>query len=180
MTGEENEVLTKISKKSWAAIAVLAILMTCMIAVGYSHFASLQTSDNAIDGEYVTLTLTTSEDDPVPDGVLFTYMQRYNTYTDYANNTVYRMLTDDTSVKLNPQAYKLTVYDGKETPGTYTLKAKMPVSTLYEDNAMTKQCRFTIVLTNATETYTATLSGSSFATFLDDESETAADRKSVV
>ena len=134
------------------------ICAIAFIGAAYSQFATYESVDNSTGNDYVTITMTTNDDQPVSDGIMFRYVQDYDTYTDHDNSITYRMLCEDDSkfIQLNESPYKFTI-NSNDGEGTYKVSAKMPgVHQLFEDHSKTKQCYFILELKNNENTYQTT------------------------
>ena len=138
--------------------AFTLICAVAFIGAAYSQFASYELTGNTTGNDYVTITMTTNDDQPVGENIMFRYTQDYDTYTDKNNNITYRMLCKNSSnpIKLNEQPYKLTI-NSENDEGTYKVSAKMPaVHQLFEDQSKTKECYFILELKDNENTYRAT------------------------
>ena len=145
-------------------LIIIASLMLCAIAligIGYANFASYTSGNNGMSNDYVTLNMTDSYGNPIPDGVMFDYQQDYDTYTDKDNNTVFRLNTDTDKIRLNPSTYKLLLNDSRTDDSSvdrkYTMTASMAVPELYEDDEGNDRCNFVLELKGNGKTYRAVM-----------------------
>ncbi len=137
-------------------IALIAIICAAsFIALGYANYATYTSGNNNIGNDYVTLTMVDEQGNSVPNGVMFSYQQDYDTFTDKDNNTIYRLNTTTDKIKLNSSTYRLSINDNRNGDRSYAVTASMSVPELFEDDAKEDECNFVLELRGNEKTYRA-------------------------